>query len=179
MSNLQQWPQNLHNMAGIQSLDSRLFPLKDIPSIIEVFKSQMEGPKEPDLALLSIVVGAVENTMTCTRPTLSSAYTSQKSSESDTVNILNQNPTFYPIEFNIIEALYERFVAIVRGSVDLTPYVNQKYAVRELVKKVSDVIWNSLTRSYYKDRAHLQSLYSYLTGVYFIFVNACSFEFLN
>lgn len=30
--------------------------------------------------------------------------------------------------------------------------------------KVSDVIWNSLTRSYYKDRAHLQSLYSYLTG---------------
>lgn len=29
---------------------------------------------------------------------------------------------------------------------------------------MSDVIWNSLTRSYYKDRAHLQSLYSYLTG---------------
>lgn len=150
-------------MAGIQTLDTRLFPLKDIPSIIEVFKSQMDGPKEPDLALLSIVVGAVENTMTCTRPTLSTAYTNQKTSESDAV-ILNQNPTFYPIEFDIVKALYERFVAIVKGSIDLTPYVNQKYAVRELVKKVSDVIWNSLTRSYYKDRAHLQSLYSYLTG---------------
>ncbi|KAI5745939.1 hypothetical protein M8J76_015719 [Diaphorina citri] len=150
-------------MAGIQSLDKRLFPLKDIPSIIEVFKSQMEGLKEPDLALLSIVVGAVENTMTCIRPSLSTAITSQKTNETDLV-ITNQNPNFFPIEFNIVEALYERFVAIVRGSVDLTPYVNNKYAVRELVKKVSDVIWNSLTRSYYKDRAHLQSLYSYLTG---------------
>lgn len=153
-------------MAGIQSLDKRLFPLKDIPSIIEVFKSQMEGLKEPDLALLSIVVGAVENTMTCIRPSLSTAITSQKTNETDLV-ITNQNPNFFPIEFNIVEALYERFVAIVRGSVDLTPYVNNKYAVRELVKKVSDVIWNSLTRSYYKDRAHLQSLYSYLTGLLF------------
>lgn len=154
-------------MAGIQSLDKRLFPIKDIPSIIEVFKSQMEGPKEPDLALLSIVVGAIENTMTCIRPSLSTAFTSQKTSETDAV-IATQNPEFYPLEFNIVEALYERFIAIVKGSVDLTPYVNQKYAVRELVKKVSDVIWNSLTRSYYKDRAHLQSLYSYLTGRFYV-----------
>lgn len=33
-----------------------------------------------------------------------------------------------------------------------------------MIKKVSDLIWNSLLRSTYKDRAHLQSLYSYLTG---------------
>uniref|UniRef100_A0A8D8YT63 Menin n=1 Tax=Cacopsylla melanoneura TaxID=428564 RepID=A0A8D8YT63_9HEMI len=150
-------------MAGIHSLDKRLFPLKDIPSILAVFKSQMEGPKEPDLALLSIVVGGIENTMTCGRPPLSTSINTHKTSESEIV-ITDQNPAFFPIEFDIVEALYERFVAIVKGSVDLTPYVNQRYASRELVKKVSDVIWNSLTRSYYKDRAHLQSLYSYLTG---------------
>ena len=46
----------------------------------------------------------------------------------------------------------------------MSVFGNIKYATRELVKRVSDVIWNSLTRSYYKDRAHLQSVYSYLTG---------------
>lgn len=151
-------------MAGSLNILKQHFPLKDIASIVEVFRSQMDGPKEPDLALLSIVVGAIENTMTCARPLLSTSITSQRKIETEVV-ITEQNPTFYPIEFNIVEALYERFVAIIRGSVDLSLYVNQKYAVRELVKKVSDVIWNSLTRSYYKDRAHLQSLYSYLTGL--------------
>lgn len=39
-----------------------------------------------------------------------------------------------------------------------------KKTSRELIKKISDVIWSHLTRSYYKDRAHLQTIYSYLTG---------------
>ena len=38
------------------------------------------------------------------------------------------------------------------------------FATREQVKKVSDIVWNTLTRSYYKDRAHLQSIFSYLNG---------------
>ena len=38
------------------------------------------------------------------------------------------------------------------------------YATRSLVKRVSDIVWNTLAKSQYKDRAHLQSLYSYLTG---------------
>lgn len=41
---------------------------------------------------------------------------------------------------------------------------NSRQATREVIKKVSDVIWHSLIRSSYKDRAHLQNLYSYLSG---------------
>ena len=37
-------------------------------------------------------------------------------------------------------------------------------ASRALVKRVSDIVWNTLSKSHYKDRAHLQSIYSYLTG---------------
>lgn len=41
---------------------------------------------------------------------------------------------------------------------------SKKKTSRELIKKISDVVWSNLHRSYYKDRAHLQTLYSYLSG---------------
>ncbi|XP_069691817.1 menin [Periplaneta americana] len=140
-------------MAGFREVDRQHFPLEDIPSIVRLFKQQLESSSEPDLALLSIVVGAVENSLTCNR-----TFTLQK--ETDTLG----EPKLPAVEYHIAEALYSKFHAIIKGAVDLTQYSGSKYATRELVKKVSDVVWNSLTRSYYKDRAHLQSLYSYLTG---------------
>ncbi|KAL1122304.1 hypothetical protein AAG570_003709 [Ranatra chinensis] len=75
----------------------------------------------------------------------------------------NEEPRLPPLQYHIVEALYKKFRSIIKGSVDLTLY-ETKFATRELIKRVSDVVWNSLTRSYYKDRAHLQSLFSYLTG---------------
>ena len=36
--------------------------------------------------------------------------------------------------------------------------------VRKLIKHVADIIWNTLSKSHYKDKPHLQSIYSYLTG---------------
>ncbi|PSN44102.1 Menin [Blattella germanica] len=140
-------------MAGFREVDQQHFPLEDIPSIVRLFKQQLESSSEPDLALLSIVVGAVENSLTCNR-----TFTVQK--ETDTLS----EPKLPSVQYHIAEALYSKFHAIIKGAVDLTQYSGSKFATRELVKKVSDVVWNSLTRSYYKDRAHLQSLYSYLTG---------------
>jgi menin len=139
-------------MAGISLLDPSDFPLDDIPSVLNVFKKQLNKP-DPDLALLSIIAGAIENSMTCNRnPSVAS--------ESDC-----EEPKLPALQFHIVNALYSKFHSIIKGSVDLSLY-EHKYATRELVKRVSDIIWNSLTRSYYKDRAHLQSLYSYLTGTY-------------
>lgn len=141
------------DMAGFREVDRQQFPLQDISSIVGLFKQQLESSYEPDLALLSIIVGAVENSLTWNR-----ALSAQKETESFAEFKLP------PVEYHIIEALYSKFHAIIKGAVDLSLYGLTKFATRELVKKVSDVIWNSLTRSYYKDRAHLQSLYSYLTG---------------
>lgn len=138
-------------MAGFREEDKALFPIQSISSIVQIFQNQLENSSEPDLALLSILVGAVENSLTCNR-----TFTSQESTVYD-------EPKLPAVEYHIAEALYTKFHAVIKGAVDLTVY-DTKYATRELIKKVSDVIWNSLTRSYYKDRAHLQSLYSYLTA---------------
>nr|CAD7455747.1 unnamed protein product [Timema tahoe] len=147
-------------MAGFQEIDRQYFPLKDIASIKKLFKQQLESVFEPDLALLSIVVGAVENSMTCNR-----TFTVQKDKTTTEDNNAIEDDTKIPaVEYHIVQALYAKFHAIIKGAVDVTQYGVSKFATRDLVKKVSDVIWNSLTRSYYKDRAHLQSLYSYLTG---------------
>lgn len=139
-------------MAVFVDIDPNIFPLQNISSVVKVFKQQLAGTKEPNLAFLSIVAGAVENSLTCNRN-----FTVEKETDYDEGKL----PA---VEYHIVEALYMKFSAVIKGAVDLTLYGDGKYASRELVKRVSDVIWNSLTRSYYKDRAHLQSLFSYLTG---------------
>lgn len=135
------------------SVREQFFPIQDISEVVRLFKHEMENTKEPDLAFLSIVVGSIENLLTCNRTNVSIE-------ETDVLNNLKL-PT---IDYKIVDALYKKFHSTIKGYVDLSVFGNIKFATRELVKRVSDVIWNSLTRSYYKDRAHLQSLYSYLTG---------------
>ncbi|KAK9870331.1 hypothetical protein WA026_006416 [Henosepilachna vigintioctopunctata] len=138
-------------MAGFREIDKALFPITNIPAVVQIFKNQLEDSAEPDLALLSIIVGAIENSLTC-RSNIS--FQISEPVEATSLPIL---------ELHVIEEMYSKFQAIIKGAVDIKNY-SKPFATRELVKKVSDVIWNSLTRSYYKDRAHLQSLYSYLNG---------------
>lgn len=140
-------------MAGFREIDKALFPLKNVQSVIDIFKNQLECSSEPDLALLSIIAGAVENSLTCR----SNAALIQVEEPVE--------PSSLPkLELHTIETLYIKFRTMIKGAINVSNNCAKQYATREIVKKVSDVIWNSLTRSYYKDRAHLQSLYSYLTG---------------
>ncbi|KAL5239795.1 hypothetical protein ACI65C_007205 [Semiaphis heraclei] len=140
---------------------AELFPIRDIPAVVEVFRRELEK-KEPDLLLLSLVAGAIENTMTCVRPTTEVPVVVS----AETNFNIDPVPLRLPdVELHIVEALYTKFYSVIKSSVDPLHFDDRDgHASRELVKKVSDVIWNTLTRSYYKDRAHLQSMYSYLTG---------------
>ena len=139
-------------MAGFREKDKRHFPLQNIQSVVNLFRDQLENNEQPNLTLLSIVLGAIENTLTVNRA-ISQDIDVEK----------NLQPIFPVIDLSTVEALYEKFVALVQGSVDLTAY-EDRYSNRDLVKRVSDVIWGQLPRSYYKDKAHLQSLFSFLTG---------------
>ncbi|XP_030750722.1 menin isoform X2 [Sitophilus oryzae] len=136
-------------MAVIRDIDKALFPIKTINTVVKLFTSQLEGCSEPDLALLSIVTGLIENQLT-------SRSNAVQLPDSPETNVL---PRF---ELETVENLYNKFHLVITSSVETNK--TKAYATRDLVKRVSDVIWNSLTRSYYKDRPHLQSLYSYLTG---------------
>nr|7O9T_A Chain A, Menin [Homo sapiens]7O9X_A Chain A, Menin [Homo sapiens]7O9Z_A Chain A, Menin [Homo sapiens] len=144
---------------GLKAAQKTLFPLRSIDDVVRLFAAEL-GREEPDLVLLSLVLGFVEHFLAVNRVGL----------------------TYFPVaDLSIIAALYARFTAQIRGAVDLSLYPREGgVSSRELVKKVSDVIWNSLSRSYFKDRAHIQSLFSFITGtkldssgVAFAVVGAC------
>ena len=147
-------------MAGFRDRDKKHFPLTDSASVIKLFREQIEGPDEPNLALLSITLGYIENALTMNRAIPAA----------DEAALLR--PIFPVVDLETVEALYAKFETLVRGSVDLTQY-DSKFSSRELVKKISDVVWSSLSRSF-KDKAHLQSLYSFLTGNHAVVSCVCT-----
>ncbi|XP_037078987.1 LOW QUALITY PROTEIN: menin-like [Pollicipes pollicipes] len=69
-----------------------------------------------------------------------------------------------PLEYDTVFALHAKFCALVLDAVDLEAFDRGAGTPRALVKRVSDVIWFSLARSYHKDKPHIQSIYSFLTG---------------
>ncbi|KAG7306231.1 hypothetical protein JYU34_008834 [Plutella xylostella] len=141
-------------MTGISEF-KQLFPIDSLQKVFDLFEHQFRSENEPDLAFFSIIVGAVENNLT-----------NIKNSDKD-VNLASNKIAkvkFPCIEWEEVSVLHERFVSLMRGGVEARLLGAGAPATRELVKRVADVVWNSLTRSYYKDRAHLQSIYSFLTG---------------
>ncbi|XP_045495181.1 menin [Colias croceus] len=140
-------------MSGLIEYKS-FFPFDSIQKVCELFEEQLRSEKEPDLALFSIIVGAVENNLT-----------NIKANDKDVTLANNKfvKMKFPSVSWEEVKSLYDRFISLMKSGVD-AKLLSGEFSSRELVKRVADVVWNSLTRSYYKDRAHLQSIYSFLTG---------------
>lgn len=177
---------------------AKLFPLKSISDVVQLFRVHLENAREPDLTFLSIVTGMIENTLTrkclttntpnsdgistdLATPTIQASpigdidvdQMSKNANENASSNVNN----FPVVQFETVQQLYDKFVKIISlvgeckrvGETKVTKSgrvsaSNKTFATRDIIKHCSDVIWNSLIRSTYKDRAHLQSLYSYLAG---------------
>lgn len=73
----------------------------------------------------------------------------------------DENLEIPEVEYEIVETFYKKFVDQIKNSIDLKDPNLQKPNLR--IKKISDIIWFNLSNSYYKDKAHLQSVFSYLT----------------
>jgi len=130
------------------------FPLKTIDAVVELFESQISG--EPDLAHLSLVLGAIEVRMT-----------TDSATETD-------DSAFPQINFTDVESLYDRFLTLLHHNIPAEEIASCRHgnvvaSTKEIVDKVSNVVWSSLSSSYSKDRAHIQSLYSLLTGLFCLF----------
>lgn len=157
------------------------FPLKTVDAVVDVFRDQLVNRVQPDLAFLSILLGILEQSLTVNRSAAS--FVASVSGGDDDGHLPPDNNTsdaakptgggsvdsrqrmvdcIPSVELSDVEVLYEQFVALIKGSVDLSLH-KHKYTSPELLKTVSDVIWTVLTRTYYKDRAHLHSLYTMLT----------------
>ncbi|KAL0970419.1 hypothetical protein UPYG_G00241710 [Umbra pygmaea] len=145
---------------GLHSAQKKHFPLKGIDGVVALFDAELRKP-EPDLALLSLVLGFVEHFLAVNRV----IPINVPGVRFEPLEPECPNSCFPTVELGMLSALHERFTAQIRGAVDLSQYRRPTgESSRELVKKVSDVIWNSLSRSYFKDRAHIQSLFSLITG---------------
>lgn len=151
------------------------FPLATLSDVANFFSAQLDAT-DPDLALLSIVIGALEHQWTATKnapviaepsSTTASASSSSSSTPSHSPCDMKVDP---PLEWHVVDALQTKFASIIEGFCDpalLAAARNEPdsgFAVRPLVKHVADIVWNTLSKSQYKDRPHLQSIYSYLTG---------------
>ncbi|XP_076144640.1 menin isoform X1 [Alosa pseudoharengus] len=145
---------------GLRSEQKKHFPLRGIDGVVKLFEAELRNP-EPDLALLSLVLGFVEHFLAVNRV----IPINVPGVRFEPLQPDCPNSCFPVVELGLLTALHERFTAQIRGAVDLTRYRRSGgISSRELVNKVSDVIWNSLSRSYFKDRAHIQSLFSLITG---------------
>ena len=117
------------------------FPLKDIASVVEVFRTEL-GKAEPNLAKLSIILGFFETALTC-----KGSADSRPSLDKET-----------------FDALSGKFQALIQK--DLNVNKEKKPATREFIIDVADLVWSCLSKSYFKDKPHIQNLYSFLTGKY-------------
>lgn len=180
---------NSDKMLPLPSECKRFFPLRNFGDVVLLFENQIlaQDGEEPNLTLLSIVAGYIESMLTGRFTGNSDLQSGSKpcSSTGDTNN-------FPVLEWSTVDSLYGHFQAILAAVIDNNPGKgkgkqqpqqsanNNNSPSRETIKYISDLIWNSLIRSTYKDRAHLQSLYSYLTtskldcfGVAFAVVAGC------
>nr|XP_039270679.1 menin-like isoform X1 [Styela clava] len=171
--------------------EKSLFPIQSSDGFIEFFqlhlKHAADEKNEPNLAFLSILLGVLEYKLTLSKTT---DQPSSSSAESDAESLYRQGVTrqeskkenaqtdndsivesdlddFPTLDFDVVEALYLKFKILVKGFIDKSSTENTTrggYATKELCKKVSDLMWNRLNPHYHKDKAHIQSLFSFLTG---------------
>ncbi|KAH8241865.1 hypothetical protein KR026_008016 [Drosophila bipectinata] len=151
-------------------IDPSMFPLKSTADVVNLFRRALTSGIEPDLTLLSIVVGYIELSLTTGEAAAQAAQAAAAAAAAGDISqagtggndvIMGNTVPFPVVTHELIAGLYKKFQTILSVVDKPKPH---RQATREVIKKVSDVIWNSLIRSSYKDRAHLQNLYSYLSG---------------
>ena len=106
---------------------SDLFPLNTLADVEEFFAAQMDScssnddattsPADPDLGLLSIVVGALEHTWTASKnaPVMDNTADSAPDPTSSTA-VLNSTEMRVepPLEWHVVDALYTKFRYVPR-----------------------------------------------------------------
>lgn len=155
-------------MEELREIDKKRFPLKTISDVVGLFEDQLTSDTEPNLTLLSIVLGIVEHSLTVNKPLEKRprGRPNHKINISDADGNLNGilSENIPIVELDDVKLLFELFVKLIKANVDLSQFELKKYTPTALVKKVSDILWNTLSRTFYKDKGHLQFLYTLFNG---------------
>ena len=144
----------------------RFFPLTSVESVVKLFRHQLDEEIQPNLALISIVLGLIENSVI---NVYSNKTASEDAGETGITTSYLSSTEFPIVQLNDVLTVYEEFTKLVRSKVDLTDMRENgsgkaKCCNADLIKRVSDVIWSCLSRSYHEEKGHIQSLFSLMTG---------------
>nr|CAB3227494.1 menin-like [Phallusia mammillata] len=155
------------------------FPICSCEAFIKLVEEHLDKNEVPNLTFLSILFGYLEHELTVSRIILSDHSsdsetdksfqntTKQTAPDPEVLENKNVEVPFPTLELDVVQGLYEQFVLFMKANVDksLPEYTTENgCATSPLCKYISDLMWNGLLRSYHKDKAHIQSLFSYFTG---------------
>lgn len=136
---------NLSIMEAIAVLE-KYFPIKDVNDLVKIFKYEAEKVN-PKLAYLSIILGWFENQLT-----------QQKNKTASYKDIF---PIYEWHDFNKLCEEYHNLVVSKFPNPDILRELDEQAAIKE----VSDFIWHHLSKAFFKDKFHIQSVFSFLTGL--------------
>ena len=154
-------------MNELRDIDIKRFPLTKVEDVVNLFKDQLTSGQPPNLTLLSIVLGLVEHSLTVNRP----LEKVPRGRPTDKLNLdgcerkERENLPIQPVQLDEVRVLFEVFVKLVIDYTDLND-ITPKYTSTQLLKKVSDLLWTNLTKTFYKDKGHLQFLYTLFKGIF-------------
>ena len=94
-------------MAGLTVEEKKCFPLTKISSVVEFFRLQLHKP-EPNLAICSIILGFVENILTCCRLEAEDDTDCESCDEKDI-----SERTIPCIEYEDVKVMFSSFTVIV------------------------------------------------------------------
>ena len=161
------------------------FPLQDINSVIRLFGDQLKST-EPNVAVLSLVCGFIEHHLTC-KPSNDNLGPFHHDSfpvfEFDEFcRMYNQYLELIKLKLSHLDVRLKENSSDLRADCaiedggdkrcegetekDVDPASTWPTS-REAVKAIADFIWSQLSTSYFKDRPHIQNVYSFLNGEYF------------
>ena len=145
-----------------------LFPIVDLKSFLELIQKHItiHECSGPNLAYLSILFGYLEQELTTNRVVPPNSSIPHQINE-DLSSVHDKQEGFPTLHLEIVEGLLELFTLTLKAHVDrsLSDLTTRGgNSTKKLCKLVSDVLWSGLLKSYHKDKAHIQSLFSYLTS---------------
>jgi hypothetical protein len=187
------YPDNVKLMGGSlfkmkletsSSVEANMYPLDSLHKVVQVFKEEIKKGNNADLALLSILAGYVEDFFTTSRVIDSNKISSlpKKSNDKSRGNPKKKNESVDELNVELkpaltkdqLEAMHIKFTSMVRGYCDLSliPDKNddKNANTAAVIRRVSDIIWNTLNEDKNKDRSHSSNNYRKKIVLTFFFI---------
>ena len=150
--------------------ESDIYPISNLTNVVDVFKVELKKGNDADLALLSILAGYVEDFFTGSRTTGStnvqqtnghhapkSSQRNKKSANNGSSSIMDADIISPPLTREQLDAMRQKFVSRIRGFCDLSLIPDLgKCANTAVIKRVSDIIWNTLNEERHMDRGEVE-----------------------